>query len=85
MKYRHSDNIGTDIIKIEGDVESLSGENNDSPFFTCEIGVGTTAFYQRRAVVPEEMAGENINLRLWCGANMMGYYLYTGGTNTVGK
>lgn len=82
---RLSDNIGTDIIKIEGDVESLSGENNDSPFFTCEIGVGTTAFYQRRAVVPEEMAGENINLRLGCGANMMGYYMYTGGTNPVGK
>ena len=82
---RLSDNIGTDIIKIEGEVESLSGENNDSPFFTCEIGVGTTAFYHRRAVVPEEMAGENINLRLGCGANMMGYYMYTGGTNPVGK
>lgn len=82
---RLSDNIGTDIIKIEGDVESLSGENNDSPFFTCEIGVGTTAFYQRRAVVPEEMAGENINLRLGCGANMMGYYMYVGGTNPVGE
>lgn len=82
---RLSDNIGTDIIKLEGDVESLSGENNDSPFFTCEIGVGTTAFYHRRAVVPEEMAGENINLRLGCGANMMGYYMYTGGTNPVGK
>ena len=82
---RLSDNIGTDIIKIEGDVESLSGENNESPFFTCEIGVGTTAFYQRRAVVPEEMAGENINLRLGCGANMMGYYMYVGGTNPVGE
>ncbi|WP_370862350.1 beta-galactosidase [Parabacteroides faecis] len=82
---RLSDNIGTDIIKIEGEVESLSGENNDSPFFTCEIGVGTTAFYHRRAVVPEDMAGENINLRLGCGANMMGYYMYTGGTNPVGK
>ena len=82
---RLSDNIGTDIIKIEGEVESLSGENNDSPFFTCEIGVGTTAFYHRRAVVPEEMAGENINLRLGCGANMMGYYMYVGGTNPVGK
>lgn len=82
---RLSDNIGTDIIKIEGEVESLSGENNDSPFFTCEVGVGTTTFYHRRAVVPEEMAGENINLRLGCGANLMGYYMYAGGSNPVGK
>lgn len=82
---RLSDNIGTDIIKIEGEVESLSGENNDSPFFTCEVGVGTTAFYHRRAVVPEEMAGEMINLRLGCGANMMGYYMYAGGTNPIGQ
>lgn len=82
---RLSDNIGTDIIKIEGEVESLSGKENDSPFFTCEIGVGTTAFYHRRAVVPEEMAGEMVNLRLGCGANLMGYYMYAGGTNPVGK
>lgn len=82
---RLSDNIGTDIIKIEGEVESLSGEGNDSPFFTCEIGVGTTTFYHRRAVVSGEMAGENINLRLGCGANLMGYYMYAGGTNPVGK
>ena len=82
---RLSDNIGTDIIKLDGEVESLSGENNDSPFFTCEIGVGTTAFYHRRAVVPEEMAGEMINLRLGCGANLMGYYMYAGGTNPVGE
>ena len=82
---RLSDNIGTDIIKLEGDVESLSGENNDSPFFTCEIGVGSTTFYHRRAVVPEELAGEMINLRLGCGANLMGYYMYVGGSNPVGK
>lgn len=82
---RLSDNIGTDIIKIEGDVESLSGENNDSPFFTCEVGVGSTTFYSRRAVVPEELAGENINLRLGCGANLMGYYMYVGGSNPVGQ
>lgn len=82
---RLSDNIGTDIIKLEGDVESLSGENNDSPFFTCEVGVGSTTFYPRRAVIPEELAGETINLRLGCGANLMGYYMYVGGTNPVGK
>lgn len=81
---RISDNIGTDIIKVDGEVESLSGENNESPYFTCEVGVGTTSFYNRRAVVPEEMAGENIILRLGCGVNMMGYYMYVGGSNPVG-
>ena len=82
---RVSDNIGTDIVKVEGEIESLGGAACESPFFTCEIGVGTTTFYNRRAVVPEEMAGENINLRLGCGANLMGYYMYVGGTNPVGK
>lgn len=82
---RLSDNIGTDIIKVEGGVQSLSGENNDSPFFTCEVGVGSTTFYGRRAIVPKELAGETINLRLGCGTNLMGYYMYVGGTNPVGE
>lgn len=82
---RLSDNIGTNIIKVEGNVESLSGEGNESPFFTCEVGVGTPTFYSRRPIVPEEMAGENINLRLGSGVNLMGYYMYVGGTNPVGE
>ena len=82
---RIADNIGTDIIKTEGKIESLGGKGNDSPFFTCEVGVGTTAFYYRRAVVDGKMAGQNINLRLGCGANLMGYYMYAGGTNPVGQ
>ena len=82
---RISDNIGTDIIKRTGNTESLISEDNDSPYFTCEVGVGTPTFYNRRAVVPEEMAGANINLRLGCGVNLMGYYMYVGGTNRVGE
>lgn len=82
---RLSDNIGTDIIKIEGGVESFDGSKSDSPFFTCEIGVGAPTFYRRRAVVPEGMAGENINLRLGTGVNLMGYYMYVGGTNPKGE
>jgi len=81
---RLSDNIGTDIIKVEGGVESFDGSKSDSPFFTCEIGVGAPSFYHRRAIVPEGMAGENINLRLGTGVNLMGYYMYVGGTNPRG-
>lgn len=82
---RLANDIGTNKIKIQGDIEMLDYSNNESPFFTCEVGVGTTNFYTRRAVVPEEMAGANITLRLGCGVNLMGYYMYVGGTNPVGK
>lgn len=82
---RISDNIGTDIIKVKGNTESLIGEENSSPYFTCEVGVGTPSFYYRRPIVPKEMGGANVNLRLGCGVNLMGYYMYTGGTNPVGE
>ena len=87
---RISNNIGNDIIGkdffvSENGHESLTGELSKSPYFTCEIGVGTTCFVHRRAVVPEEMAGENITLRLGSGVNLMGYYMYSGGTNPVGE
>lgn len=82
---RISDNIGNDFIKTEGNVESLTSESNESPFFTCELGLGAPTYYQHRGVVPEKTAGENINLRLGCGANLLGYYVYVGQTNPIGE
>lgn len=82
---RLANDIGTNKISTVGGIESLDYSNNESPFFTCEVGVGTTNFYNRRAVVPEEMAGANITLRLGCGVNLMGYYMYVGGTNPIGQ
>ena len=82
---RISDNIGNDFIQTSVKVESLDEKTNDSPYFTCEMGLGTPNYYMRRAVVPEEMAGENINLRLGCGVNLMGYYMYVGQTNPIGQ
>lgn len=82
---RVSDNIGNDFIKTTAKVESLDTRANDSPYFTCEMGLGAPNYYMRRAVVEEEMAGENINLRLGCGVNLMGYYMYVGQTNPIGE
>ena len=82
---RISDNIGNDFIKTSSKIETLDENMNDSPYFTCEIGLGTPNYYMRRAVVPEEMAGENINLRLGCGVNLMGYYMYVGITNPIAE
>ena len=82
---RLSDNIGTDLIQLDGEVQSLNSQELESPYFTCEVGLGTPSFYHRRPIVPEEMAGANINLRLGCGVNLMGYYMYSGGSNQVGR
>ena len=82
---RISDNIGNDFIKTTGKVETLDGSGSDAPYFTCEVGVGTPNYYMRRAVVPEELAGETINLRLGCGVNLMGYYVYVGQTDPIGE
>ena len=82
---RVSDNIGNDFIKTSAKVESLDASANDSPYFTCEMGLGAPNYYMRRAVVEEEMAGENINLRLGCGVNLMGYYMYVGQTDPIGE
>lgn len=82
---RISDNIGTDLIKIDGEVQSLNSQDMDSPYFTCEVGLGTPTFYGRRPIVPQKMAGANINLRLGCGVNLMGYYMYSGGSHKVGE
>lgn len=81
---RLSDNIGTDFIKTEGEVESLI-DTNESPYFTCENGLGAPSYYQHRGIVPEKTAGETINLRIGCGVNLMGYYVYVGQTNPIGE
>lgn len=82
---RLSDNIATDIIKVEGGVKSLSGKENKSPFFTCEVGVGTDLFNHRRVVMQPSLTDEMVCLRLGSGVNLMGYYMYAGGTNPVGE
>lgn len=82
---RISDNIGTGLITIEGGVQSLNSNELESPYFTCEVGLGTPTFNRRRPIVPEEMAGANVNLRLGCGVNLMGYFMYSGGSHQIGK
>lgn len=82
---RISENIGNDFIKVNKGAESLTSETNKTPYFTCENGLGAPTYYQRRGIVPEKTAGENINLRLGCGVNLMGYYVYVGQTNPIGE
>lgn len=55
------------------------------PFATCELGAGLQSTHHRRIVVSGMDAYALSLVKLGCGNNLVGYYMYHGGTNKIGK
>lgn len=55
------------------------------PFATCELGSGLPTSHHRRPVVSGMDAYALSLVKLGCGNNLVGYYMYHGGTNKIGK
>lgn len=55
------------------------------PYACCEIGGGIQITYYHRPVVPPESVEALAVMNLAGGANLIGYYMYHGGSNPVGK
>ena len=55
------------------------------PYFTCELGGGMMQAYHRRPYVYAEDAYSMALVKLGSGSNLLGYYMYHGGTNPEGK
>ena len=55
------------------------------PYACCEIGGGIQDTYYHRNIVPPESVEALALMNLAGGANLLGYYMYHGGTNPVGK
>ncbi len=55
------------------------------PYFTCELGGGMMTSYQRRVYLYPEDAYSMATVKLGSGSNLLGYYMYHGGTNPEGK
>lgn len=55
------------------------------PFAMCEIGAGMKTTYLRRPLISGMDAYALSLVKLGCGNNLLGYYMYHGGTNKVGK
>lgn len=55
------------------------------PYLTAELGGGLQVTYNRRPRVSAQDTGAASLVRLGSGANMLGYYVYHGGTNPVGE
>ena len=54
------------------------------PYLTCELGGGMATAYHRRPFIYPEDAYSMALVKLGSGSNLLGYYMYHGGTNPEG-
>jgi len=83
-KMRNDSAIGTDLIgHVSTDGYQLPYERY--PFATCELGGGIQVTHHRRPwIKPMDIYALSL-VKLGSGNNLVGYYMYHGGTNKIGK
>jgi len=77
--FRSSTTIGTDLL---GQQEATTTEGDGLyPYLTCELGGGmATAYHRRPYIYPDDTYAMAL-VKLGSGSNLLGYYMYHGGTN----
>lgn len=81
--FRSSTAIATEQLGEQQ--EKVSRGDELYPYFTCELGGGMMTSYHRRPYVYPEDAYSLAVVKLGSGSNLLGYYMYHGGTNPDGK
>ena len=80
--FRSSTAIGTDLL---GKQEAKVNKGDEQyPYFTCELGGGMMTAYHRRPYIYPEDAYSMALVKLGSGSNLLGYYMYHGGSNPEG-
>jgi hypothetical protein len=82
---RDDTTIGLDVAGGalgSGDAKKTTARN---PFATCETGGGMMVSYTRRPVIEGDDTGALAMVKIGCGSNLPGYYMYQGGANPLGK
>ena len=57
----------------------------DKPYACCEMGGGMNCSYYYRFVLPYKSVDAMANIKIASGCNFLGYYMFQGGSNPVGK
>jgi hypothetical protein len=78
---RNDHSIGSDY----GINETLSFDPAKFPYLTAELGGGLQVTHRRRPVATGRDIGAMSLAKLGSGANLLGYYMYSGGTNPKGR
>ncbi|MBQ8159898.1 MAG: beta-galactosidase [Clostridia bacterium] len=76
--YHHRDRTWADDFAPAYDPESR-------PYACCEMGGGMMCSYYYRFVFPCRSVDALANIKLGSGCNFLGYYMFHGGTNPLGK
>ena len=77
--FRSSTAIASEQLKDQK--EEITEGDEEYPYFTCELGGGMTVAYHRRPWIYPEDAYSLAVVKLGSGSNLLGYYMYHGGTN----
>lgn len=83
-KVRNDAAIGEDLI-AEVDEDGWRLPYEKYPFATCELGGGMQVTHHRRPLVSGMDVYALSLVKLGSGNNLVGYYMYKGGTNKIGK
>ena len=60
-------------------------EPESRPYACCEMGAGMMCCYYYRFIYPYKSVDALANIKLGSGCNFIGYYMFQGGTNPLGK
>ena len=82
---RNDSTVGTDIIQDTTSDDGWRIPYEKYPFATCELGSGLQSTHHRRINVSGMDAYALSLMKLGDGNNLVGYYMYHGGTNKIGK
>jgi len=82
---RNDGNIGSDINPNSMYSNNYTFDPNAYPYATAELGGGIMVTKHRRPVITAKDTEAMIFTRIGSGANLIGYYMYHGGTNFIGK
>ena len=74
--------IGADLATQEA---MLTYTPEHYPFALAELGPGNQCTYHRRPLLSAQDAESMVLVKLGSGANLIGYYMYHGGSNPVGR
>ncbi|SFP58648.1 Glycosyl hydrolases family 35 [Butyrivibrio proteoclasticus] len=80
-RERNDHNIGSD----HGLGDGITFDMNKFPFLTAELGGGLQVTKHRRPIATGLDTAAMTMTKLGSGANLLGYYMYHGGTNPEGK